>query len=52
MVFDAHDKAFAFFGGTCTRGIYDSEPCAPLMEWMAPAPGIALCHIGCCQNQP
>ncbi|MBT9373463.1 IS21 family transposase, partial [Rhizobium sp. CSW-27] len=25
MVFDAHDKAFAFFRGTCTRGIYDSE---------------------------
>ena len=25
MVFDAHDRAFAFFKGTCTRGIYDSE---------------------------
>ena len=24
MVFDAHDKAFAFFGGSCTRGIYDN----------------------------
>jgi transposase len=24
MVFDAHGKAFAFFGGACTRGIYDS----------------------------
>jgi len=24
MVFDAHDRAFAFFGGTCTRGIYDN----------------------------
>lgn len=24
MVFDAHDCAFAFFKGTCTRGIYDS----------------------------
>ena len=24
MLFDAHDKAFAFFGGTCTRGIYDN----------------------------
>ena len=23
MVVDAHDKAFAFFGGACTRGIYD-----------------------------
>ena len=25
MVFDAHEKAFAFFGGACARGIYDSE---------------------------
>lgn len=24
MVFDAHDRAFAFFGGTCQRGIYDN----------------------------
>jgi len=24
MVFDAHDKAFAFFGGACVRGIYDN----------------------------
>jgi transposase len=23
MVFDAHDRAFAFFKGTCRRGIYD-----------------------------
>lgn len=23
MVFDAHDKAFAFILGTCMRGIYD-----------------------------
>ena len=26
MVFDAHDKAFAFFGGACARGIYDYVP--------------------------
>jgi transposase len=25
MVFDAHDKAFAFFGGACARGLHDSE---------------------------
>ncbi len=25
MVFDAHDRAFAFFKGACTRGIYDSK---------------------------
>ncbi|WP_333824611.1 IS21 family transposase, partial [Pinisolibacter sp.] len=24
MVFDAHDQAFAFFRGACTRGIYDN----------------------------
>ena len=24
MVFDAHEKAFAFFGGSCARGIYDN----------------------------
>ena len=24
MVFDAHDRAFAFYKGTCTRGMYDS----------------------------
>ena len=24
MVFDVHDKAFAFFGGACARGIYDN----------------------------
>ena len=22
MVFDAHERAFAFFGGACSRGIY------------------------------
>jgi len=24
MVFDAHDRAFGFFKGACTRGIYDN----------------------------
>lgn len=24
LVFEAHDKAFAFFGGVCRRGIYDN----------------------------
>ena len=24
MVFDAHDRAFAFYKGTCTRGMYDN----------------------------
>ena len=25
LVFDAHDKAFEFYGGTCRRGIYDNS---------------------------
>jgi transposase len=29
MVFDAHDRAFAFFRGACRRGIYDSEAWPP-----------------------
>jgi transposase len=32
MVFEAHDRAFAFFKGTCTRGIYDSVRCPPLVQ--------------------
>src|SRR5215207_5412583 len=28
MVFDAHDRAFAFFKGACTRGIYDNMKAA------------------------
>ena len=24
MVFDVHDRAFAFFEGTCRRGFYDN----------------------------
>src|SRR5215204_6226113 len=28
MVFDAHDKGFAFFKGACTRGIYDNMKAA------------------------
>ena len=26
MMFDAQDRAFAFYKGACTRGIYDIEP--------------------------
>lgn len=35
MVFDAHDRAFAFFRGTCTRGIYDSEAWPPSVRGQA-----------------
>jgi hypothetical protein len=24
MVFDAHDRAFRLFGGTCRKGVYDN----------------------------
>jgi len=30
MVFDAHDRAFAFFGGACQRGIYDNMKTADI----------------------
>jgi hypothetical protein len=26
LVFDAHDKAFLFYGGVCRRGMYDFVP--------------------------
>lgn len=32
MVFDAHDRAFAFFGGSCMRGIYDNLGTPPGRE--------------------
>lgn len=35
MVFDAHDRAFAFFGGACARGIYDSEAWPPWVRGQA-----------------
>ena len=31
-VFDAHDRAFALFGGACTKGIHDSGHCPPLVR--------------------
>ena len=35
LVFDAHDKAFLFYGGVCRRGIYDNL-------WTSPAQGDPL----------
>jgi len=42
MVFDAHDQAFAFFKGTCERGIYDNL-------WTPPAQGdlVMPAGVGC-----
>jgi transposase len=39
MVFDAHDRAFAFFKGACARGIYDNL-------WTPPAQGDLLTSAG------
>jgi transposase len=39
MVFDAHDRAFAFFKGSCERGIYDNL-------WTPPAQGDLLTSAG------
>jgi transposase len=46
MVFDAHDKAFAFFGGACTRGICDSGNFPPMMVWMAPPAASRCARVG------
>jgi hypothetical protein len=35
MVFDAHDRAFAFLKGACGRGVYDNL-------WTSPAQGDLL----------
>ena len=35
MVFDAHERAFAFFRGACARGVYDNL-------WTSPAQGDLL----------
>ena len=40
MVFDAHERAFAFFKGACTRGIYDYVPWNIIVVmWPAPLCG-------------
>ncbi|PZM08610.1 hypothetical protein CPY51_28435 [Rhizobium tubonense] len=39
MVFDGHDKAFDFFRGTCTRGIYDNL-------WTPPGQGKHFMALG------
>ena len=44
MVFDAHDKAFAFFGGACARGFYDSGNCPPLVRGVAGEAPLVRAH--------
>jgi hypothetical protein len=45
MVFDAHDRAFAFFKGTCTRGIYDNM-CPPGDAQRQGGGGDGVCRQG------
>ncbi len=33
MVFDAHERAFAFFKGACARGVYDNMKTAVETIW-------------------
>ena len=47
MVFDAHDRAFAFFKVACTRGIYDNMKTAGRRSSPART-GVALHLIGLC----
>lgn len=39
-------------GRIAGAGRQRSPMVAPMMKWMAPAPGIAMCHIGCCGKSP
>jgi hypothetical protein len=43
MVFDAHERAFAFFKGACGRGVYDNL-------WKSPAQGDLLVRRLECTN--
>ena len=45
MVFDAHDRAFAFFRGTCTRGIYDNLWTPPGRDEHLAALGIGCVNL-------
>ena len=45
LVFDAHDKAFQFYGGVCRRGIYDNL-------WTSPAQGDLLGSAAGGHNTP
>src|SRR5436853_6338922 len=45
MVFDAHDRAFAFYGGVCRRGIYDNMKTAVDTVFVAPVELVGLARI-------
>ena len=45
MVFDAHDRAFAFFKGACTRGIYDNLWTPPGQDKLLAAGGMECVNL-------
>jgi transposase len=45
MVFDAHDRAFALFKGTCGRGIYDNMKTA--VETISSAKAVSTIAASC-----
>src|SRR5262249_22735097 len=47
MVFDAHARAFAFFRGTCTRGIYDNMKTAVETVLLAKTASSIAAFCGC-----
>src|SRR5207244_4359983 len=47
MVFDAHNRAFAFFKGTCTRGIYDNMKTAVETVLSAKTASTTAASCGC-----
>ena len=48
MVFDAHEKAFAFFRGACQRGIYDDMRTA--VDAVFVGPERAFNHLQMCSH--
>jgi transposase len=44
MVFDAHDRAFALFKGTCRRGIYDNMKTAVETIFVGKGPVTVFCQ--------
>ena len=50
MVFDAHDKAFLFYGGICQRGIYDNMKTAVEAIFVGKARQYNRCFLQMCSH--
>ena len=50
MVFDAHARAFAFFGGTCRRGIYDNMGTAVDTVFLGKERAFNRCFLQLCSH--